>query len=50
MYWENKPLSEDEFYPAGTWGPPAAEKLINKTGRKWRNPDPPDIQTQQNKK
>ena len=42
MYWENRPLTEEEFYPAGTWGPPCADKLISKTGRKWRNPDPPE--------
>ncbi|HSE39670.1 MAG TPA: glucose-6-phosphate dehydrogenase [Acidobacteriota bacterium] len=26
------------FYPAGTWGPDEAEKLIEKDGRKWRRP------------
>lgn len=27
-----------EPYPAGTWGPEAADKLIEKEGRKWRRP------------
>jgi glucose-6-phosphate 1-dehydrogenase len=27
-----------EPYPAGTWGPEAADKLIEKDGRKWRRP------------
>ena len=27
-----------EFYPAGTWGPEAADRLIEKDGRKWRRP------------
>jgi glucose-6-phosphate 1-dehydrogenase len=25
-------------YPAGEWGPPEADRLIQSTGRKWRNP------------
>ena len=27
-----------EPYPAGTWGPEAADRLIDKDGRKWRRP------------
>ena len=27
-----------QFYPAGTWGPEAADELIEKDGRKWRRP------------
>jgi glucose-6-phosphate 1-dehydrogenase len=27
-----------EFYPAGTWGPEAADRLIERDGRKWRRP------------
>jgi len=27
-----------EPYPAGTWGPEAADKLIERDGRKWRRP------------
>jgi len=26
------------FYPAGTWGPDAADELIERDGRKWRRP------------
>jgi glucose-6-phosphate 1-dehydrogenase len=25
-------------YPAGEWGPPAADELIQSTGRQWRQP------------
>ncbi|MEQ9409384.1 MAG: glucose-6-phosphate dehydrogenase [Fuerstiella sp.] len=27
-----------EFYPAGTWGPAAADRLLSATERKWRQP------------
>jgi glucose-6-phosphate 1-dehydrogenase len=27
-----------EPYPAGTWGPPAADRMIARTGRTWRRP------------
>ena len=37
--WNNQPLSEREFYPAGSWGPAAADDLLAKGGRVWRNPD-----------
>jgi glucose-6-phosphate 1-dehydrogenase len=36
-YWENKHV-EPEPYPAGTWGPEAAEALLARTGRRWRAP------------
>jgi glucose-6-phosphate 1-dehydrogenase len=36
--WDGKPLSEREFYPAGTWGPAAADDLLAGTGRKWQRP------------
>jgi glucose-6-phosphate 1-dehydrogenase len=36
--WDGKPLSDREFYPAGTWGPAAAEDLLRQTGRAWREP------------
>jgi glucose-6-phosphate 1-dehydrogenase len=26
------------FYPAGTWGPEAADALIERDGRRWRRP------------
>lgn len=38
--WANKALSNEEFYPAGTWGPAAAEKLLAARGHSWRNPQP----------
>lgn len=34
------PLSNREFYAAGTWGPVAAEELMARDGREWRNPQP----------
>jgi glucose-6-phosphate 1-dehydrogenase len=36
--WEEQPLNEQEFYPAGTWGPAAADLLLAQNGRTWRNP------------
>jgi glucose-6-phosphate 1-dehydrogenase len=38
--WDAKPLSEREFYPAGTWGPAAADDLLKVRGHVWRNPQP----------
>ncbi|MCS7337690.1 MAG: glucose-6-phosphate dehydrogenase [Verrucomicrobiae bacterium] len=38
--WADKPLSESEFYPAGTWGPASAEELIACGGHAWRVPQP----------
>ncbi len=38
--WKNKPLTNREFYSAGTWGPVAAEDLILQSGHEWRNPQP----------
>jgi len=35
-----QPLTEEAFYPAGSWGPLAAEALLAKEGRAWRNPQP----------
>jgi glucose-6-phosphate 1-dehydrogenase len=29
---------EISFYPAGTWGPPEAEELLARDGRRWRRP------------
>jgi glucose-6-phosphate 1-dehydrogenase len=29
---------EPDPYPAGTWGPPSADALIEKDGRRWRRP------------
>jgi glucose-6-phosphate 1-dehydrogenase len=36
--WEGKPLSNREFYAAGTWGPAAADDLLAQSGRVWREP------------
>ena len=38
--WDNKPLSNREFYAAGTWGPVAAEDLLAQRGHVWRDPQP----------
>ncbi len=35
--WANDGKDPD-FYPAGTWGPDAADQLIERDGRKWRRP------------
>ena len=38
--WGNKPLTEREFYTAGTWGPSAADEMLSAKGHAWRNPQP----------
>lgn len=38
--WRDRPLAEQEFYPAGSWGPPAADQLLAAHGHAWRNPQP----------
>jgi len=38
--WEGRPLGGKEFYPAGTWGPVAAEDLLAQSGHVWRDPQP----------
>jgi len=38
--WAGKPLTEREFYPAGSWGPKAAADLLERGGHAWRNPQP----------
>jgi glucose-6-phosphate 1-dehydrogenase len=38
--WGEKPLTNREFYAAGTWGPIAAEELLAQSGHVWRNPQP----------
>nr|MDP9359865.1 glucose-6-phosphate dehydrogenase [Acidobacteriota bacterium] len=35
--WAADPIGP-ELYPAGTWGPEAADRLIERDGRKWRRP------------
>lgn len=36
--WEDKPLSNREFYSAGTWGPVAADDLLAQLGHAWHEP------------
>jgi glucose-6-phosphate 1-dehydrogenase len=38
--WSQQALTDRDFYPAGTWGPPAANELLAATGHAWRNPAP----------
>ncbi|MCU0786190.1 MAG: glucose-6-phosphate dehydrogenase [Verrucomicrobia bacterium] len=38
--WEGKPLTNREFYAAGTWGPVAADDLLAPSGHAWRDPQP----------
>ncbi len=39
-YWADRPLTNREFYLAGTWGPTGADELLTNDGREWRNPSP----------
>ncbi len=36
--WDNRPLSNREFYAAGTWGPEAADALLSQSGHQWTQP------------
>jgi glucose-6-phosphate 1-dehydrogenase len=36
-YWAEAPAPEFPNYAAGSWGPPAAEELLARDGRHWRN-------------
>jgi glucose-6-phosphate 1-dehydrogenase len=36
--WGNKPLTNREFYSAGTWGPVAADDLLSREGHVWHEP------------
>ncbi len=36
--WERKPLTNREFYAAGTWGPIAADDLLAQLGHTWHEP------------
>jgi len=38
--WKNNPAADFPNYAAGTWGPAAADKLMD-YGQAWRNPDEP---------
>jgi glucose-6-phosphate 1-dehydrogenase len=36
--WQAKPLTNREFYAAGTWGPIAADDLLAESGHEWHEP------------
>jgi glucose-6-phosphate 1-dehydrogenase len=36
--WDGKPLTNREFYAAGTWGPVAADDLLAQSGHVWHEP------------
>ena len=36
--WDDKPLTNREFYAAGTWGPVAADDLLAQAGHVWHEP------------
>ena len=38
--WNGKPLTNREFYAAGTWGPVASDDMLAQRGHAWRNPQP----------
>ncbi|HSG72581.1 MAG TPA: hypothetical protein VLA12_19370 [Planctomycetaceae bacterium] len=38
-HWEQSPL-DPAYYPAGSWGPAEADRLLEREGRRWRKPNP----------
>ena len=38
--WDSKPLTNREFYAAGTWGPVASDDLLAQSGHAWHEPTP----------
>ena len=38
--WADHALTDQEFYPAGSWGPVAADQLLSVKDHAWRNPQP----------
>ena len=38
--WTKEAMVEKEFYPAGSWGPSAADELLAKMNHRWRKPHP----------
>ena len=38
--WDSKPLTNREFYSAGTWGPVASDDLLAQSGHAWHEPVP----------
>jgi glucose-6-phosphate 1-dehydrogenase len=43
-YWSKTPLKAEELYPAGSWGPEAANELLKQRGHSWRKPHSAPIQ------
>ncbi|MHB8519911.1 MAG: glucose-6-phosphate dehydrogenase [Limisphaerales bacterium] len=43
--WAGQPLTDREFYAAGTWGPAAADELLAQMGHAWRHPQSVDEST-----
>lgn len=39
--WKDHPLTAESFYPAGSWGPAAADALLARYGHAWRHPQAP---------
>jgi glucose-6-phosphate 1-dehydrogenase len=37
-YWESHPPEKMATYPAGSWGPEEADRLIAADGARWRKP------------
>jgi glucose-6-phosphate 1-dehydrogenase len=38
--WDGKPLTNREFYAAGTWGPVTSDDLLAQSGHAWHEPQP----------
>ena len=38
--WASRPLTDQELYPAGTWGPVGSDQLLSVRAHQWRNPQP----------
>jgi glucose-6-phosphate 1-dehydrogenase len=38
--WAKEPMTAKDFYPAGSWGPEAADELLGQRAHKWRKPHP----------
>jgi glucose-6-phosphate 1-dehydrogenase len=38
--WMKEPMTAKDFYPAGSWGPEAADELLGQRAHKWRKPHP----------
>jgi len=36
QYWDKTPLTDEEFYPSGTWGTSASNSLLKSENRQWK--------------